>query len=101
MKWHKVAMLVEQVVNGEHMRLQDEFAVIFMAVGGPKDMALFSGIVSKEGLDIYFSPGSISHTKALINTYGGIPCEKPLDKNLALLVGHSDARDRLFREHSK
>lgn len=95
MTWYKVTMSVEQVANGKHMTLQDQFTSIFMAVGAPKDMALFSGMLSNKGLDIYFSPGSVSYAKGLIDSYSGTPCDKP-DKKLPLLVGRSNAMDKLL-----
>jgi hypothetical protein len=98
MTWYKVEMSLEQVANGEHIVLQNQFEGLFMAARGPKDMALFgSAFDSSEQIHLYFSPGSISHAKALIDSYGGSPCDKPSDKRLALLVGHADAMDRLVR----
>jgi len=96
MSWHKVTMSVDQVVNREHSRLQEQFEALFVAAGAPQDMALFSAtLAGNTELNIYFSPGSVRHVQAIIDHYGGSSCEKPSEIP-ALLVGHADARERMF-----
>ncbi len=100
MSWYKVSFSTNQVVSGEHERLQNKFEALFMAMAAPKDMALFSALFHARGedkmLDIYFSPGAIDYSNSLIREYSGTPCEKPSRDRLAFLVGHADAIERLI-----
>ena len=87
MHWYKVSMTTEQVINGEHGKVQNDFEKLFISAGGPKDMVLFGSLLSPDGLDLFFSPHAYSYAKDLIDSYGGVPCENPPPKETPLLVG--------------
>ncbi len=60
MSWYKVSMNVDQIVNQEHSKLQDQFEALFTAAAAPKDMALFSSsLAGNDELNFFFSPVSI------------------------------------------
>ena len=96
MSWHKVSLTADQVVKSVEIKLQEQFNALFVAAGGPQDMAMFASSLESNGVVIFFSPGSLPFAKPLIDTYGGTPSQKPDPKGVALLVGHTDAKDRLL-----
>ena len=96
MAWHKVLISVDQVVSGIEIQIQNQFEILFMAAGTPKDMALFGSGIKDHGVELYFSPGALQYAKGLIQLYNGTECEKPTANDIALLVGHADARKRLL-----
>lgn len=98
MPWYKVVMSSIEAAKGKHSELQSAFEALFMAAGGPKEMALFSIRLSgRDNFEIYFSPGSIEYTRSLLELYQGQACEKPTGgKELALLVGHAGAMEKLL-----
>ena len=89
MPWHKIHLSLDDITAGKQIRIQEEFEALFIAVHGPKDMALFSGPLDDEGLEMFFSPQAARFAKGLIDKYGGEECEQPSHAGLALLVGHS------------
>jgi hypothetical protein len=97
MPWYKVSLTAEQIANGEEMRIQDQFNVLFSAAGGPKDMALFASKLSGSNVaDLFFSPDAIKVAEPLIRSYRGEICEKPDRRAVALLVGHQSALEELL-----
>jgi hypothetical protein len=95
MTWHMIRISVEQVVSGEHEKVQDSFALAFAVSGRPLDAALFSRPVVG-GHDLYFSPEAARIAQGLIKQYGGSGCNRPRKEGTRLLVGHKGARDRLL-----
>ena len=99
MSWYKIILSVEQVSNGKHKKIQDEFGDIFMRAGGPKGVALFSSnFLPGDTLEIYFSPEASQLSKHLIDAYSGVPCDVPTRKDAGLLVGHDSAKEDLLRK---
>ncbi len=97
MSWHKITMSVEQVANSEHAQLQDQVEQIIMAAGAPRDVTMFSsGLSGNDGLSIYFSPAASTLLEVLINSHNATTCDAPSSENLALLIGHADAKDYLL-----
>jgi len=79
------------------MSLQRAFGDLFMASRGPKDAAMFTGDdIAADEYSYYFSPGAVRFAKAVITSYGGIPCPTPGRENMILLVGDAGARDALL-----
>lgn len=80
MTWYKVTLTVEQFHNDKQGEIEDKFARLTLQMGRSKEVALFRGGFSEnDGLNFYFTPrcGEIPMFKALIDSYGGIPCDKP------------------------
>ena len=96
MSWHKVFLSVDQILARVQFQLQDQFEVLFMIAGRPKDMALFSGPMTDDGVALYFSPGAAKYAQGLIEQYNGSKCEKPTGPDIALEVGHHASIKRLL-----
>ena len=102
MKWYKVKMSADEVTAKGIVKLQDKFMKLFLGARKQEDMALFSSLSLRSedaedgGVEIYFSPGSVSYAKELIDSYNGQPCEKPTKGKVGLLVGVSNAIDLLL-----
>lgn len=90
-----IRISVEQVVSGEHEKVQDSFALAFATAGRPQNAALFSRPVAN-GYELYFSPEAIRIAQALIKQCGGAGCSRPPKEGTILLVGHQGAGDRLL-----
>ncbi len=97
MSWHKIALTNDQVVAGEHMRLQDAFEAIFMATLAQRDAAMFGRSLKAGGDELYFSPAASKVAESLIRSGGGVPCAPPPKDGTDLLVGHAGAHDALLR----
>ncbi len=73
--------------------IQDVFTKLFLAHEPRNELALFSGGWSKsQTFNLYFSPkcAEISSFKDLIDSYKGVPCDKPsreTEREMNLLVG--------------
>jgi hypothetical protein len=85
MVWRKVALAPAEVAAGKHVRLQDEFAAIFMALGGPRDAGMF-GSLAADASDYFFSPGAVRIAGPMIDRYAGAECPAPRLSEVALLV---------------
>src|SRR5262245_18585615 len=100
MSWTKITLTQEQVANGTLGQIQDAFAVLFTAAGGPKDAAMFgrskldariAGRFDENDSDddeyqtLYFSPEASALAARLISQFRGTPCTQP--GHCALLVG--------------
>jgi len=100
MSWYKVTISYHQPDFHQYGGLQDKFEEIFIKLGGPKDMALFSGGRSRsETFNLYFTPACASHPvmKGLMDSWGGVACEEPTretESELGLLVGEAGKWDR-------
>lgn len=96
MSWYKVTISAHQASLYQHGELEDKFLKIFIMLRGPEDMALFGGGWShSNNFNIYFTPACASNpaTKALIDSYGAVPCDEPTretERELSLLLGYSE-----------
>jgi hypothetical protein len=91
MPWFKALLTYPQLAGDEPQALRKKFSDIWVDSGSPKEMALFCETdPTDEGLSVYFSPRSLPMAESLISSYSGTPCKRP-KKELAMLVGHSDA----------
>ena len=97
MTWEKVTLTATQIAEQKAlMNIQDRFEQLFIAAGGPKEMALFGDKgYEKDTISVYFSPGCRTICEALIALHKAEACEAPAKEDVALLVGHSDAWDLL------
>ncbi len=96
MSWYRVAISAHQPDFYQHGKLQDKFLPIFMVVHNRKDMALFESSWShSDTFNYYFTPACASHPamKALMDSYGAVPCDEPTRESeigLYLCVGYSE-----------
>jgi hypothetical protein len=95
MAWQMIRISVEQVVSGDHEKVQDSFALAFATAGRPQNAALFSRLVAG-GYELYFSPEATRIAQALIKQCGGSTCSRPPKEGTTLLVGHEGAGDSLL-----
>ena len=97
MEWIKISVTVEDVVCWKHAEIQNQFEKLFLALGAPKEMALWCVSPRDGGVDLYMSPGSAKYAGLLASIYGGSPAEAPTGPRLSFLVGHDDARKMLSK----
>src|ERR1035441_7227419 len=83
MVWRKVALAPAEVAAGEHVRLQDEFAAIFMALGGPRDAGMF-GSLAADASDYFFSPGALVAAQEGTNDQVEHAAEVAMEHNLGM-----------------
>lgn len=97
MTWNKVVLTSEQIEQEQALKkLEKQFEKLFLAAGGPEDMALFSDNEYHDGhIGIYFTPGCNPHCADLIAEYGGQECEPPALSHVFVLDGNDDALDLL------
>ena len=77
MTWFKIVMSNEDIVSGQHMKIQNAFESLFLAAGAPKGAAMFANRDMARGDWFFFSPGAMSIAGALVLSYGGIECTSP------------------------
>jgi hypothetical protein len=95
MPWYGVQLTSRQAAADEHGRIQDGFELLFQRLRNPRDMAMFSGLdAGKDNLHLYFSLGPHDLTEGFLSAVGARPSPRP-PENVILLVGHSDALQRL------
>jgi hypothetical protein len=96
--WYKVTLPLEETgTGGKAALLQKSFEVVFVAHKGPEDAALFTDHDERfYNHFYYFTPSAAEIAKTVVNQFRGVACPAPhLHDGMALLVGHSDARDLL------
>ena len=94
MHWQKIALSSGRVADGEHMKIQSQFEKLFIALAGPKEMALFGSrmaVNDREFVTMYFSPKCFPNASGLTTPYSAVECSAPSEEDVALLVGHTDA----------
>ena len=90
--WYKVTLSSDGILSGKHMKLQNDFAQLFMLSRGPSDAAMFTDMMNLGETDnFYFSPGAVRIAGNLIASYAGVKCDRPNRSGTALLVGNADA----------
>ncbi|HSS44189.1 MAG TPA: hypothetical protein VLO07_02520 [Thermoanaerobaculia bacterium] len=89
MKWRKIFLSRDQILDGTQMRIVFQASDIFKKAGGPADAALFTSTVpnAKHGVELYFSPGATALAEALIDKHGGVACDPPMAENVSLSAG--------------
>ena len=93
MEWRKITLVNEQIVHGILDAILVELQSIDKSLSPlPGGFCVFAGRASdEENLFLYFSPNAVSYTAELTFSYRGIPCEKPLKKDIeSLLFGYGD-----------
>lgn len=96
MSWLKITMTAQETVERHHEALQDAFEEVFMATGGPKNAAMFGGVLLADEFEYYFSPEAARIFQVQLSKFGANSCQAPFREDVSLLVGHSDARDQLL-----
>jgi hypothetical protein len=95
MPWYEVQLTSRQAAANEHGRIQDGFELLFQRLRTPRDMAMFSGQdAGEDNLRLYFSLGPSDLTEGFLRVVGARPSQRP-PENVSLVVGHSDALQRL------
>lgn len=88
MTWYRVTLTKEQVFEGVWLQLQAAFSERYFRTRLiPLPAAMFSEERYYGGIDLYFSPNSISAMSDYLEKFNGEPCEKPLP-TVKPLVGH-------------
>lgn len=106
MSWFKFEISENEVAWGNKWEvMQDKFTSIYMSHVAPEDAALFSQSKEEGGEIFYFSPEAARIAKSLLIEFNAIPCPPPIDSGdwytgVALLVGASDARERLLGQNN-
>jgi hypothetical protein len=92
MRWYKITISADEASKNLHCKIQDIFTKLFLEHQPRNELALLGGGWSRRSFNLYFSPkcAEIPTFKELIDSYGGIPCNKPnrkAEKEMSLLVG--------------
>jgi hypothetical protein len=80
------------------MKMQHEYAEIFIKNGGPREALLLAHSDSQEFYDYYFSPEAARIAIALVLAHDGVPCSKPRRKDVRLAVGDVNSLNRMLPE---
>ncbi len=97
MTWYRIQLTNDEVVAGEHMKIQDAFSALWTAALAPKGAAMFGAGHPAEDYFLYFSPDAASLAAALIHSRDGTSCQPPSRAGTSLLVGHHGAERDLLR----
>jgi hypothetical protein len=76
MPWFQVVLSDRDIQTGKHMALQNEFASIFMARGGPSGAGMFTSRDYSTHI-YYFSPKAVEISGTLLQRYAGTKCDAP------------------------
>lgn len=100
MKWYRIFLTNEQIMQGVHIQLQNQFSSIWLKMQANENAAMFDEIRSTEkGKYIYFSPGASIFFIDNINQYMGVEVDAPNITSVALLVGRDSAWNLLKKNN--
>jgi hypothetical protein len=85
--WYKVTISKQEIIEGKHLSLLQEFHALQMANHATKDAAMFTNPGHDFPRYYFFSPGAVRIAQKLINTYGGVSCNAPLATDVNLTSG--------------
>jgi hypothetical protein len=87
--WYKVEFSPEEIVQGNASKLQEVFQNLFIGLGGPKDMGMFTEL----GSNVYFfSTGTATIGAILKRGYAAVECSPPKRSGLSMLVVNFSGR---------
>ncbi|WP_119768997.1 hypothetical protein [Noviherbaspirillum saxi] len=92
MLWFTVELSDEAIQCNEHVRLQENFERAWGLSGAPEEAAMYSGLGDGNTNKLYFSPGTESFFRHVLDACGAKPCDPPTVDEAGLLVGHDSAR---------
>jgi len=93
MSWKRVTLTNQDIMASKHMRLQDEFAKIFMLKGAPAAAVMYGAMKVRDRGNYYFTPAAAAFAGNLLHSYGAVDCEEPDVRSLATLVKNSTGGD--------
>jgi hypothetical protein len=94
MSWKSVTFTGQDIRDGKVMRLQEQFAEIFMRAGAPAAAVMYgSGTVLRDGDICYFTPAAADLAPKLLQMYGAVDCAAPDVRFLPVLVKNSTGGD--------
>lgn len=91
MPWKLVKLSADEIAQGVHHQLKNEFNEVFAASGSPKLAAMFSEKIVAGPCRYYFSPDASMIFDAGLIKWIASTCDPPEANHLRLLVGHADA----------
>ena len=95
MIWMRVMLTRDDILTGEHVRLQNAFEEAFMAAGGPKAAAMFQNDPSDDEYGFYFSPTAVEIFAATLEAFNARECGAPPQNGTSLSFGDLDVWDIL------
>ena len=98
MPWYKVTLSDDDILAGKLDGLQNAFAVVFLASGGPVDAGMFSPTNLGRAPECYFSPGAARIGLSVITAFGGVECDAPSRVNMAILVANRGFEGKPFAD---
>ncbi|MFC7516415.1 hypothetical protein ACFQUU_15475 [Herbaspirillum sp. GCM10030257] len=90
--WFMIELSDEAILCNEHVRLQENFERLWDLSDSPEEGAMFSGLGVGNASKLYFSPGTESFFRHVLDACGAKPCDPPTADEAGLLVGHDSAR---------
>lgn len=96
MSWHRFRIEDSAKALKVSTDLQEAFFVLLAAAGAPKDAAIFSRFESEDGsTEYFFSTKAMEIAGPLAQRFNASPCEAPVHKGTALLIGDQRALELL------
>jgi hypothetical protein len=93
MSWKSVTFTSQDIRDSKAMRLQEEFAKIFMLRGAPAAAVMYGGADVRNRDICYFTPAAADLAPKLLQSYGAVDCTEPDVRSLAVLVKNSTGGD--------
>jgi hypothetical protein len=81
--WQKVTLTKD--IESEGI-LRESFLALLVAAGMPDDAILYGNTSVEHPDDVFFSPGAVRISGALLRVYGGVACEPPDPSEISVLV---------------
>jgi hypothetical protein len=92
--WYKVTMSPDDIAQGRHFTLSEQFYHLFVLFGAPKGAGLFTDVDVMTNA-YYFSPAAALIAMPLIANYTGVECAAPSRSSVRVLAAHDAAKDIL------
>ena len=87
MSWFAIAFAPEEVARLEHLRLEDEFGLLYLSAGSPRGMSLYGLKSFTNHPVVYLTPEAAKYAATRIQTHGGFPCQEPPADDIILIGG--------------
>ena len=91
MSWYAIVFSHDQIAGLEHVKVEDEFDLLYASAGNPKGMSLFELKTFPVHPLYYITPGSVLHVPRIMEHYEVVPCRTPRLTELTLLAGDPNA----------
>ncbi len=92
MPWYHVRLSIDDLATGKHIRLQNAFETLFLAMHTPTGAAMFSNLDVKDDYSYYFSPPCAVFFAGVLSQFGASACTRPVPESVVFLAGDTGLR---------